>query len=85
MKPPATADVDPGRNGFLVLLSRLAQVDMDVDEARDDDPATLHVEHLSAVRRQVLADATDHSVFNQDVELAVAPVCRIDHATVLEQ
>ena len=34
VNPPATADATPGRNRLLVLLPRLAQVHVHVDQAR---------------------------------------------------
>ena len=74
-----------GGDRFLVLLPRLAQVDVDVDEARRHDPAALHLEHLGAVDRQVLADPRDRAVVDQDVERAVAAVGRIDDPPVLQQ
>ena len=37
VKPPATADGHAGRHRFLVLLARLAQVHVHVDEAGTDD------------------------------------------------
>ena len=50
-----------------------------------DDPAARHLEHLGALDRQVPADARDHPVLNQDIELAVPAVGGIDDAPVLQQ
>ena len=74
-----------GRDRFLVLLPRLAQVHVDVDEARRDHPSAREVENLGALGRQVPADALDHTVHNQHIEFAVPAVRRIDHAAVLQQ
>ena len=73
-----------GGDRLLVLLPGLAQVHVDVDEAGRDDPAALDLEHLGAVDRQVLPDARDRAVLDQHVELAVAPVGRIDDPAALQ-
>ncbi len=74
-----------GGDRLLVLLPRLAQVHVDVDEARGHDPAARHFEDLGALDRQVLADARDHAVLDQDIELAVPAIDGIDHPPVLQQ
>ena len=85
VNPPATADGRAGGDRLLVLLPGLAQVHVDVDESWRHDPAARDLEHLGALDRQVLADARDHAVLDQDIELAVPAVGRIDHAPVLQQ
>ena len=58
---------------------------MDVDQPGGHDPATLHLEHLRAVDRKVLADSRDLPVLDQDVEHAIAAVGRVDHPAALQQ
>ena len=62
VNPPATADAVPRRDRFLVLLPRLAQVHVHVDEARTDHEARRHIDDLAAVgqrRRQIASDLRD--------------------------
>ena len=63
-----------GRNRFLVLLPRLAQVHVHVDETRDRSRAGRNVDDLGAVgeRPQIAADLRDAIAVDQDVEIAVA-------------
>jgi hypothetical protein len=70
---------------FFMLLPGLAQVHVNVDEARRDDPAARDLEYLGAIDRKVLPDALDLPVFNQHIEFAVPAVGGIDHAPVLQQ
>ena len=44
VNPPATAAAVPRRDGFLVLLPRLAQVHVHVDQAGTDDEAARQVD-----------------------------------------
>ena len=83
--PPRECGRGAGRDRLLVLLSRLAQVDVDVDQAGGDDHAGRDLEHLGAVRRQVATDTADGAVLDQDVERAVPAVTGVDHASVLQQ
>ena len=48
VKPPATADGGAGRHRLLVLLSRLAQVHVHVDQPGHDDQAARHLDDLVA-------------------------------------
>ena len=75
-----------GRDRFLVLLSRLAQVHVHVDQTRDRRRAR------SACRRrrrrvdgQIAADPRDAVAVDQHVEHAVAAVRRIDDAPAFQQ
>ena len=54
-------------------------------EPRRHDPAARDLEDLGAVGRQILADARDHAVVDQDIELAVPAIGGIDHTPVLQQ
>ena len=74
-----------GGDRLLVLLPRLAQVHVHVDQPGRDDPAVLELEHLGAVGRQILADARDPAVLDQHVERAVPPGGRIDDPAALQQ
>jgi hypothetical protein len=74
-----------GRDRLLVLLTRLAQMHVHIDETGDDEPPARDVEHLGAIDRQVATDSCDAPVFDQDVERAVALSGRIDDASPLQQ
>ena len=85
VNPPAAARARAGRDGFLRGLSRLAQVDVDVDQAgADDEPGG--VDHFR-VRRDVRApsveiDALNSSIGQINVADAVEAVRRIDDVAV---
>ena len=68
VKPPATADGGAAGHRFLVLLSRLAQVHVHVDEARADDEPLRDFDHRRAVDRQIAADRGDPVAVDQDVD-----------------
>ena len=78
VKPPATAAADARRHGFLVLLPRLAQVHVHVDESGAHDEAGRQVHDLRAVGAQVRADLGDAIAVDQHVEHAVASIGRVD-------
>jgi len=85
VKPPATAAAVPVGHRLLVLLPRLAQVHVHVDEAGADHRSCRHGNHLRACRRawRELADAGDAPVFDQHVRHAVETLRGIDHPTAL--
>ena len=70
------------RDRLLVLLPRLAQVHVHVDEPGTDDEARAESRRraVSGVGRQIAADARDAIAVDQHVERAVAAVGRIDDA-----
>ena len=75
-----------GRHSFLVLLPRLAQMYMHVDQAGTHDEAARHLDHGRArVGRQIAANARDAIAVDQHVERPVAPVGGIDDAPALQQ
>ncbi len=67
-----------GRHRFLVLLPRLAQVHVHVDQPGHDDQPARHVDDRRAVHRQIAPDAGDAIAVNQQIEHAVTAVGRID-------
>src|SRR5690606_4443780 len=75
------------RDVLLVLLPRLAQVDVEVDEA-GRDPAARAVDHLDALAleaaRGPTADAQDAPALDDDVGLLVATALRIEDPTALQ-
>ena len=76
-----------GRHRFLVLLPRLAQVHVHVDQPRARRPARSESSTtcVSRVGRQIPADARDAIAVDQHVEHAVAAVRRIDDAPAFKQ
>ena len=74
-----------GRDRFLVLLPRLAQVHVHIDEPRANHQTVGHRHDRGSVHRQIDADARDAVAVDQDVAHAVDPVGGIDHASALKQ
>ncbi len=75
----------PGCHGLLVLLSRLAQVHVHVDEARTDNQAARNLRHDHvAVSWQIPVHACDAIAVDQHVEYAVAAVRGIDDPAAFE-
>src|SRR5262249_21132935 len=73
------------RHGLLVLLARLAQMHVQVDEAGADDFAG-GVEHPRTLRdREALADALDAIALQQHVLHCVHRGRGVDHAAVLDE
>ena len=74
------------RDRLLVLLTRLAQVDVDVDQARADDQTGRNLDdgHI-AVDGKISAHTRDAIAVDQDVEHAVPPVCGIDDAPAFQK
>ena len=68
------------RDGLLVLMAGLAQVDVDVDEARADDLARGVHDLRPRGHRQARPDALDLAVGDQHVLHAVRGVRRVDDA-----
>src|SRR2546426_889118 len=73
------------RDGLLVLVAGLAQVDVDVDEPRADDLARGVHDLRSRGRLEALSDALDLAVGDQHILHAVRGVCRVDDAAVLDE
>ena len=70
-----------GRDRFLVLLPRLAQVHVHVDEPGTHDESVWDLDDRNPrIHREIAADACDAISVNQQVEHAVTAVRRIDHA-----
>jgi hypothetical protein len=67
-----------------VLLPRLAQMDVHVDEPRRNDEVGRHVDDARAIHRQVLANRGHLAVLDADVEVSVTPRLRVHHAATLE-
>jgi ribosomal protein S15P/S13E len=73
------------RDRLLVLLPRLAQVHVHVDQARADHESRRDLDDLDALGRQVAPHARDPAAVHQHVEGAVAAVGRIHDAPALQQ
>ena len=73
-----------GDDVLLVLLARIAQMAVHIDEARRDDLARC-VHHLHALGAQVFADAGDFSIPDQNIHNRVNAVLRIDHAAAANE
>ena len=74
-----------GRDGLLVLVAGLAQVDVHVDESRTDDFAR-RVDDLPALgRRELRPDARDRAALDEDVGDRVDLVGGIDDTPVADQ
>ena len=74
-----------GRDGLLVLLSRLAQVHVHVNQARTHHQSRRNVDDFGAIGVQVGTDFGNAVAINQHIEHAVASVGRVDDAAALEQ
>ncbi len=74
-----------GRDRLLVLLPRLAQVHVDVDEARRHDERIRQRDDARAFRRQVAADRADLCPVDEQVESPVPAGGGVDDVNVLEQ
>ncbi len=75
-----------GRHGFLVLLSRLPQMHVHVDEPGTDNHTARNLDDDDAgFHRQIAADAGDAIAVYQQVEHAVAAVGRVDQPSALKQ
>ena len=72
-----------GGDRLLVLLPRLAQMRVQVDEPGSDDE-TGGVDRVD-VRLDLLVDARDRAVLDQDVELGVEVLAGIDDAAVCDE
>ena len=72
-----------GGDGLLVLLPRLAQVRVQIDESRDDDEAR-GIDHFSSLSK-FFPDFRDLAIFDEDVDFGVEALARIDNATVVNQ
>ena len=85
VKPPAAAALRAGRDGFLRRLSRLAKMDVQIDQARrdhetggiDDRLVLFHV-----ARRTFEIDFGNLAVGNVDVAHAVDAIRRVDDVAV---
>jgi hypothetical protein len=67
-----------------VRLTRLAQMDVHVDEARRDDRVG-RVDHPRAIGLDLLADLHDEPVLDQHVTLRIQTQHRIDQPAALDQ
>src|SRR5690606_6640996 len=78
---------EPRAEVLLVLLPRLPEVDVQVDEARRD-PLARDVDDRRPLREEALggagADAHDATVFDDEVAHRVEPTARIEQATTAE-
>ena len=75
-----------GRDRLLVLLARLAQVHVHVDQARAHDERAGDLDDgRPGVDRQIAADPGDPIAVDQHVEHAVPAVRRIDDPPALQQ
>ena len=84
VKPPATADAVPVATVSLCSWPGSRRWTwMSISPGATIQPA-LDLEDLGAVDRQVLADARDPPVLDQDVEHAVATVGRVDDPAALQ-
>ncbi len=73
------------RDRLFVLLPRLAQVNVHVDQTGHDQRASSDLEHLCAVDREIPGHPSDTSVLDQHVERAVTVSGRVDYPSALEQ
>src|SRR5262249_47585590 len=84
-EPARSGGPRTGCHGLLVFVARLAQVHVDIDEARADDLAA-RVDDLGAGRRrEVPAEPFDLTLGDQDVLNGVEVVRRIDDAAAPQQ
>src|SRR5581483_10297478 len=83
-EPAGDGGKRPGGDRLLVLLSRLPQVHVHIDQTGDDDEPCGNVDDGCAVRRQVATDGGNPLAVEQHVELPVAPVCRVDDPSALK-
>ena len=85
VKPPAAAAIVPGAHRLLVLLPRLAQVDVDVDEAGRDDEAG-GVDDLGVLGHgETLLQPRHLAVLDQHVDEGVEVLARVDDAAAADQ
>lgn len=87
-EPARDRRVDTRGHRFLVLLPRLAQVHVHVDEARADDEPGRQCHDLTTVgeaHRQVGLDPRDPIAIDEHVERTVETVGRIDDPASLKQ
>ena len=72
------------RHRLLVLLARLAQVRVQVDEARRDDPPR-RLQHGRPRAVDVRPQRRDPAVADQHVERRIDAAARVDHASAADQ
>ena len=69
---------------FLVLLTRIAQVAVHIDEARGNHLAR-RLDHVRILRREILADGGHLAALNQQIADHVHTVGRVDHAAAADE
>ena len=77
-----------GGDRLLVLLPRLAQMDVHVDQAGTDHQPRRHVHDFAAIRqadRQIAPDARDAIAVDEQIERAVEAGRRVDHPSAPKQ
>ena len=85
VKPPAAAARVPDADVLLVLVAGCAQVDVRVDEARQEHEA-VGLDRLELCAVEVRPDLGDHALVDADVErVTVEPRCRVDDAGAGDQ
>ena len=85
---PGGGSAGPGRDGFLALLARLTQVDVQVDEPREhqQSAAIVHFVRLAFRRaRGRFADFADAAAVENHSPRAIDAGGRIDHAAAVEE
>ncbi len=68
-----------------MLLPRLAQMDVHVDQAGRHDERARHLDDTRAVGGKIAADFRDAIAVNQDVERAISPGDGVNEAFSFQQ
>src|SRR6476661_8175805 len=74
-----------GGHRFLVLLTRLAEVHVHVDQARAHQQTGRDLDHHSPVHREIAADLRDAIPVDQDVVRTVDAIRGVDDPSTLKQ
>src|SRR5690606_14496866 len=84
-EPARRGGLEPRGDVFLVFVSGLSEMNVDVDEAGRDD-APLGVDDLGAFwRGNLRIDSLDHAAFDEEIFLGVDSIRRIDDPTALNE